>query len=109
MNQHEESPTANRIMVKVNLAMKGIVPQFLLNAKEDVKTLREAIEQTDYESIARLGHSLKGASGIGFEYMKEIGLSLESRAHAQELCKIRELVDELEDYVTRVEPVYETC
>jgi hypothetical protein len=50
---------------------------------------------------------MKGAAGFGFDYLKEIGLSLEDTARIKESRKIGTLVNNLEDYLNRVEPVYD--
>ena len=108
MTQTNESPSSDPIIVRVDPVMKEILPEFLSNARHDVKLLREAIAQSDYEAIARLGHSMKGAFGIGFDHLMEIGVSLEDQAKAQERSEIVRLVDELENYLSRVEPVFES-
>jgi len=69
--------------------------------------LRAALEQSDYEAVARLGHSMKGTASFGFDYLNEIGLSLEDTARIKESLKIRRLVNDLEDYLSRVEPVFD--
>jgi HPt (histidine-containing phosphotransfer) domain-containing protein len=97
----------NRIPIRIHPSMKPIVPEFLKNAREDVAALRGALKQGDYETIARLGHSMKGGAGFGFDYLIEIGLSLEDTARIKESSKIGTLVNKLEDYLDRVEPVYD--
>jgi HPt (histidine-containing phosphotransfer) domain-containing protein len=86
--------------------MKEIVPQFLKNALEDVDALRAALEHHDFQAIARLGHSMKGAGGFGFDFLNQTGRYLEDAARIKALRQIVSLVGELEDYLHRVEPVY---
>lgn len=107
MTQCGNPMPGNRILVRIHPSMKQIFPEFLKNAREDVEALRMALEQGDYATIARLGHSMKGAAGFGFDYLKEIGLSLEDTARIKESRKIGTLVNNLEDYLNRVEPVYD--
>jgi len=107
MNQWDDQMPGNRIFVRIKPRMQKIVPQFLKNAREDVDVLKSALEKADYESIARLGHSIKGAGGFGFDYLNQIGLLLEEAARIKALDKIGALVNDLEDYLDRVEPVYD--
>lgn len=107
MNQPHHEMTGDRILVRIHAGMKEIVPEFLRNALEDVGALRAALEQNDCQAIARLGHSMKGAGGFGFDYLNQMGLHLEEAARIKAFHQIGSLVNELEDYLQRVEPVYD--
>lgn len=107
MNRPDHEMPGDRIPVRIHAGMKEIVPEFLQNALEDVDALRTALEHSDYQAIARLGHSMKGAGGFGFDYLNQMGLYLEEAARIQALHRIGSLVSELEDYLHRVEPVYD--
>ena len=107
MNPSGDQVPDNRIVVRIHPAMKEIVPEFLRNALDDAGALRAALEQSDYQTIARLGHSMKGAGGFGFDYLNQMGLYLEDAAGARASGKIGSLVSQLEDYLHRVEPIYE--
>ena len=105
MSQSMASNPSDRIPVRVNPLLREIVPEFLNNARDDVQALRVALVQADYPTVARLGHSMKGSSSVGFDYLADLGLQLEDAANQGESNEIELLVRNLEDYLDRVEPI----
>lgn len=109
MTQDGNPNSDGRIYVRVPPSVKPVVPEFLKNAREDVGALRAFLDRQDYQSITRLGHSMKGSTSFGFDYLNQIGLSLERTAAREEYRQIELLVNDLEDYLDRVEPVYDAA
>ena len=99
---------SQKIIVPVDPDIAEIIPGFLENRFKDVKSMLEALEQGDHETIRILGHSMKGAgAGYGFEAVTDIGASLEQSALAKDSEQIRKLIGELSGYLERVEVVFE--
>lgn len=100
--------TQDRIVVHVDAELEDLVPGFLENRKNDVKSLGEALEQGDYERVRVLGHTMRGSGGgYGFDAITEIGGVLEQAAKAKDAEEIRRRISELASYLERVEVTYE--
>ena len=97
----------NTTVVYVDAEIEDLVPIFLNNQLEDVKSIVEACEQCDYEKIWVLGHNMKGTgSSYGFDAISEIGAALEQFAKERNSEKVRTLAEEVSVYLQRVEVVY---
>ena len=99
---------SEKIIVHVDPDLEELVPGFLDNRRRDVGTVREALEKGDWESIRITGHSMKGAGGgYGFDAVTEYGARLEQAAVAGDPAAVREAAAALEDYLARVQVVYD--
>ncbi len=96
------------IIVHVDPDLEDLVPGFLDNRRRDVGAIREALDAGDWESIRITGHSMKGAGGgYGFDAVTEYGARLEQAAIANDAAAVRDATDALEDYLARVQVVYD--
>jgi len=94
--------------VYVDSDLMEIIPGFLDNRRDDITAMQAAVEEGDFETIRLLGHDMKGSGGgYGFDGITDIGRSLEQAAKDQDQTEIGKLVQELVNYVERVEIVYE--
>jgi HPt (histidine-containing phosphotransfer) domain-containing protein len=97
-----------KISVTVDKNLQGIVPLYLQRRNEDVKALNHAVEKLDYESIRVLGHSMKGSGGgYGFDNITEIGNQLEMAARNRDLTAVRERINELAQYLSRITVIFD--
>lgn len=107
MTQTCDPNPGHKIIVHVDTDLKELVPGFLQNRQKDVKSLMAAVEQSDYETIEALGHTMKGdGGGYGFHAITDIGGSLEKAAANKNLQEIRKSVKQLTVYLECVEIVY---
>jgi CheY-like chemotaxis protein len=92
----------------INSDLKELIPAFIYNTQEEIKKLQEAINQKDWPTIERMGHSIKGSSlGYGFKQMGLIGRRMQAAAretHGRET--LPELLRELVDYTENLQVVY---
>ena len=96
------------MIVYADSELMEIIPGFLDYLRDDITTLDGALQEGDFETIRILGHDMKGCGGgYGFDGITEIGQSLEQAANDQDQTEIRKLVQELVNYLERVEVVYE--
>jgi CheY-like chemotaxis protein/HPt (histidine-containing phosphotransfer) domain-containing protein len=103
----EERPT-DRILVRVDPELEAVIPEFLEGRRQDVASLREALERSDFETIRRLGHRMRGSgSGYGFEAITQIGESLEQAGRNRMPDEVPRWLAELANYLERVEIVSE--
>ena len=97
----------NTTVVYIDAEIEDLVPIFLKNQLEDVKSIVEACERCDYEKILILGHNMKGTgSSYGFDAISEIGASLQQFAKERNCEKVRTLAEEVADYIESVDVVY---
>lgn len=97
-----------KIKVKVPSYAVGLIPNFLDNRQKDIKEINELLEKGDFETIERLGHSMKGSGSIyGFDGITKLGKVIESSAKNKSVEEIKNVLAELKDYLNRVEIVNE--
>ncbi|MBF0329132.1 MAG: Hpt domain-containing protein [Nitrospirae bacterium] len=97
-----------KIIVKVDPDIADLVPGYIDNRHRDIGLLSEALAKNDYDGLRKIGHDLKGSgSGYGFDKITEMGRTLESAAKSGDGTEIKKLIDELTDYLDRLEIVYE--
>lgn len=107
MTQPQGKNPGEKIIVHVDTDLKELIPGFLRNRHNDVKSLLAAVERGDYGTIEALGHSMKGdGGGYGFHAITDIGGSLEKAAVKRNLQEIRKWVSQLSVYLGSVEVVY---
>jgi HPt (histidine-containing phosphotransfer) domain-containing protein len=107
MKQESALRQQERIIVHIDPEIADLIPGFLENRGKDTESIGEALAQGDFETIRILGHSMKGAGGsYGFDAITDIGKSLEQDALAKNSEDIKKSVQELCDYLDRVEVVY---
>lgn len=95
-------------IVSVDADIKELMPGFLLNRQKDIKSIKEALEHNDYYNIQILGHSMKGSgSGYGLDIISDIGASLEKAAKERNSEDIKNLVNELSEYLGQIKIIYE--
>ncbi len=107
MTQNTDAEPDEKIVVNVDSDIEDLIPGFLENRHEDVKSIYDALEKEDYETIRILGHSMKGAGGgYGFDEITDIGRSIEESAEGKNQEEVKKWVISLSNYLDRVEIVY---
>jgi PAS domain S-box-containing protein len=100
----EESSREDTILVRADPKFADLIPGFLQNRKQDVIALLDALDRGDFETVASLGHGMKGAGGsYGFQAITDIGAGLEQAAESADTDVSRRWVGELSTYLDRVE------
>lgn len=98
----------NKITISVDPDLESLIPGFMQNRRKDVEILMNALETRDFTKIQSTGHSLKGVGGgYGFDHISDLGASLESAARQQDAQAVTDLINELSDYLDRVEVTFE--
>ncbi len=107
MTQNTDAEPDEKIVVNVDSDIEDLIPGFLENRQEDVKSIYDALEKEDYETIRILGHSMKGAGGgYGFDEITDIGRSIEESAEDKNQEEVKKWVINLSNYLDRIEIVY---
>ena len=97
-----------KIVVKIDADLEELVPEYLENREEDVKSISELLEKDDFEKVRIIGHSMKGSGGgYGFDRISEIGKIIEDSSKEKNGNEIKKAVEELSQYLRNVEVIYE--
>lgn len=97
-----------KITVKVDPDLAELIPGYLENRRKDIQSIKESIGRDNFESIRLLGHSMKGSGGgYGFDYVSEVGKSIEEAAKKSDVESIETQIVNLGDYLSRLEVVFE--
>jgi len=93
-------------LVRTNPKFADLIPGFLRNRRQDVITMLDALDRGDFETMASLGHGMKGAGGSwGYQDITDIGAALERAAERADTKASRKWVGELSRYLDRIEIV----
>ena len=102
------SDRQDKIIVHVDPDLEDIVPRFLELRYEDLQAISAGLATGDFTALARIGHSMKGTgASYGFDYITELGRSIEQAAKAQDADGVRNHAAQLADYLQRVEVVFD--
>ena len=100
----EESSRKETIFVRANPKIADLIPVFLRNCRQNVVAMLDALDGGDFETVAILGHGMRGAGGsYGFQTITDIGAALEQVAESADNNAARKWVGELSGYLDRVE------
>ena len=106
MNQNNDS--GDEIVVRLDALIEDIVPDFLQHRSENAAAILVAIETSDFDAVAGIGHDIEGTAGaFGFEEIGVIGRSLQQAARDGSLGEIKTLAEELASYLGRLRVVFE--
>lgn len=104
-NQDTQS---EKIRVRVDVDLKELIPGYLENREKDLLVFRQALEKDDFNSIATLGHSMKGSGGgYGFDDLSSIGRAIEKAAKSKDKESVRKSIIDLTDFLKKLEIVYD--
>jgi CheY-like chemotaxis protein len=97
-------PPARQLPVRVDPALKPLVPEFLRAMDENAIAVSEHLRREDFASIRNLGHRMKGDGGTyGFEALASLGARIQSAAERNDGEGVRVLLGELTSYLRLVE------
>jgi len=97
---------SQRVKIEVEPDLMALIPAFLARKREDLLTLKAALESGDLHAIGALGHRIKGEGGsFGFDAMSEIGAGLEAAGKTGDRESARQLVSDLFDYLEKIDVV----
>jgi HPt (histidine-containing phosphotransfer) domain-containing protein len=91
------------LTVRVEKDLEALVRKFLARKREDLDRVRSALATSDYETIRRIGHDLKGAGeGFGFPELSAFGAALERAAIAHNERASGEQLAAVEQFLSRL-------
>ena len=99
---------SNNTVVTLSSALEPIIPDFFQDTQNDLRAMQVALIDNDFETVRRLGHSLKGAGkSYGFDRLSDIGRSIEREAESQDSTSTLKWVSELSQYLEHVQIVFD--
>jgi len=79
------------------------ISDFLEDILQDAKAMGEALKRKDYDVIADMSHSIKGAGGgYGLDRISDLARSIETAAKNKRSEKLDALLDDFIDYITNL-------
>ena len=103
-----ESGRKPPILVRANPKFADLIPGFLEHRRLNVIVMQDALDRGDFETVAMLGHGMRGAGGsYGFPAITDIGAALEQAAASVDNAVSRKWIAELSSYLDRVEVTFD--
>jgi CheY-like chemotaxis protein/HPt (histidine-containing phosphotransfer) domain-containing protein len=95
-----------RIRIEVPPGLAEIVPPYLMRRRKEIPEMFDLLAKSDFASLARLGHNLKGTGGgYGFLELTNFGAWLEQSAKQNDTEVLRKRITDLNSYLDRVQLV----
>ncbi len=99
-------PTQSRADMTVGIEeeIRRRRPLFLNHRRNDLRKMRDAVDQKDFDSLTSMGHRIKGLAGsYGFPEIGLAGAHLESAARAKDLASVERAITELARLLDRAQ------
>jgi len=108
MNDNGVNRYEGKITVIVDSEVKSIIPEFIIEWKQDVNTMRHALDRGDYETIRNISHRMKGTGATcGFDALTDMGNDLLVSAGRMDTHAVKKLLATLAFYLEKVTVLYQ--
>ncbi len=85
---------------RLSARLAALVPRYLDSCRQDVITMRAALDRADFQPVTILGHTMRGSGGgLGFQAITDFGAGLELAAAVCDAAGARSLVDQLSRFL----------
>ena len=92
------------IVEHIDPGLEQLLDRFFELSRTDLDMLRAAVNDLDFETLIRLGHTAKGTGhGYGFLGMGDIGGAIEQAALGRDLDAVIGHVDRMDHYLENVQ------
>ena len=79
---------------------RRLLNQYLERRRADVVRLRDALDASDFQVIEVSGHNLSGSgAAYGLETISHLGADLERAAQSRHADRVRDILNQLEQFV----------
>jgi response regulator RpfG family c-di-GMP phosphodiesterase len=96
----EEAP----IVLRVRTSLADRAPAYLQNCRQNVIVMLDALDRVDFETVASLGHQMRGSGGAyGFQPITDICTALQEAGEIADADVSRKWVGELSNYLDRID------
>jgi len=95
------------MLVKIDSAIKNLIPSFLENRQLELDSVKRAILEANYEKLYQIGHNLRGVAGsFGFFDLAKLGDLLESSGERKDLHIAEQALRSMTVYLNEVQIEY---
>lgn len=95
------------VEIEIAAGLEPLIPGYLENRRADLKRICDALEAGDLDSIALVGHRLKGnGSSYGFDPITSIGEALERAAKTRDSAAAAAARDAYSNFLEAVRVVF---
>ena len=99
---------SEKIRVHIDPDLQDLIPGYLENRGKDLLVFQQALEKGNFDTIAILGHSMKGSGGgYGLNDLSSIGRAIEKAAKNRDKESVRKSIINLTDFLNKLEVVYD--
>jgi len=100
------SPPAAPIPVRMPEGLEELVPPYLSSRRQEIPELAKLLAAADFERLSALAHNLKGSGlSFGFSDLTRLGAALENSSREADTAAVQGLLEQLGDYLNRVQLV----
>jgi HPt (histidine-containing phosphotransfer) domain-containing protein len=93
--------------ISVKRRIKKYIPQFMHNTQNDINQLKQAAIEKNIVEMERISHSIKGyGKPFGFTELGNLATKINTAIKASQFDEAWSLIQELEDYFSKIEIVY---
>ncbi len=97
---------AKPIPIRMPEGLIELLPQYLSDRREEIQALAKLLAVADFEGLRAVAHNLKGSGqSYGFSDLTRLGGLLEESAQGADARTTQGLLDQLGDYLKRVQLV----
>jgi HPt (histidine-containing phosphotransfer) domain-containing protein len=92
----------SRTEISIDPDIQELVPGFCASRKKDIASLDQYLAKGDFNSIAKISHTVKGiAAPYGFPTLEKLFKSLEVAAKANDATQSKKLVGDIKTYFSK--------
>ena len=103
-SSRDDSGRLDPILMSAKHKFADRIPAYLRSCRQNGITMLDALDRVDFETVAMLGHQMRGSGGaFGFQAITDIGAALEEAAGSADTVASRKWVGELSSFLDRVE------
>lgn len=97
-----------KIRVHIDPDLQDLIPDYLKSREKDLAIFQQALEDDNFDTIALLGHSMKGSGGgYGFNDLSNFGRAIEKAAKEKDKKSVQQSLIDLTDFLKKLEVVYD--
>jgi CheY-like chemotaxis protein len=87
--------------------LNELIPDYLEKRRGEVREFKKLMNETDFASIQKLGHKLRGSAGsYGFPILSEAGKELEEGARDKDFQRVKKAISLYETVMARIKVRY---
>jgi CheY-like chemotaxis protein len=99
-SREQEAP----ILLRVKTSLADRAPAYLQNCRQNVIVMLDALDRVDFETVASLGHQMRGSGGAyGFQPITDICIALQEAGETADEDVSRKCVGELSNYLDGID------